>query len=160
MKSIFLILLTMALSAFYFEPQSSSGTKNSTEFNFFVDQFADLRILRYEVDDFELLNEKQKLLIYYLSQAAVCGRDIIYDQNGQYNLKIRRTLENIYKTYSGNRNSEEFKNFEVYLKRVWFSNGIYHHYSSDKLVPDFPKEYFNELVKHSDLKRFPGYKGH
>jgi dipeptidyl-peptidase-3 len=93
--------------------------------------------------------------VYYLSQAALCGRDIIFDQNYKYNLAVRKTLENIYGSYTGSKDSEDWKKFEIYLKRVWFSNGIHHHYASDKFIPDFSKEYFLELVKKSDLKGFP-----
>lgn len=132
-----------------------SEKENNPEFDFFVEQFADLRILRYDVPGFNELTPKQKEFIYYLSEAALCGRDILYDQNGKYNLRVRRTLENIHTSYKGDRNSEEFKNFVVYLKRVWFSNGIYHHYSSDKLVPGFSREYFNTLVENSDKSKFP-----
>jgi dipeptidyl-peptidase III len=124
-------------------------------FNYVLAQFADLRILRYQVSGFEQLSLPQKELIYYLSQAAICGRDILWDQNGKYNLAIRKTLENIYETYSGDRQSDEFKKFEVYLKRVWFSNGIYHHYASDKIIPDFTKEYFAELISKSKKEGFP-----
>ena len=124
-------------------------------FNYSLEQFADLRILRYQVTGFDQLSLQQKKLIYYLSQAAVCGRDILWDQNGKYNLIIRKTLENIYETYTGNRESEEYKEFNVYLKRVWFSNGIYHHYSTDKIMPDFSKEYFAELISKSKMEGFP-----
>lgn len=125
------------------------------DFKYLVEQFADLKIMRYQVTGFDSLTLKQKELIYYLSQAAVCGRDILFDQNGKYNLAIRRTLENIYTTYSGDKSSESWKKFEVYLKRVWFSNGIYHHYASDKILPGFTREYFAELVKNSKQDGFP-----
>jgi len=137
-----------------------SSVKNGTDvsgddFKYLVEQFADLKIMRYQVTGFDSLTLKQKELIYYLSQAAVCGRDILFDQNGKYNLAIRRTLENIYTTYSGDKSSESWKKFEVYLKRVWFSNGIYHHYASDKILPGFTREYFAELVKNSKQDGFP-----
>jgi dipeptidyl-peptidase III len=124
-------------------------------FNFELEKFADLRILRYQVPGFEDLSLQQKKLIYYLSQAAICGRDILWDQNGKYNLSIRNTIENIYKTYAGNRQTDDFSKFLVYLKRIEFSNGIYHHYSSDKIIPEFSKEYFNELITKSESKGFP-----
>jgi dipeptidyl-peptidase III len=138
----------------------TTGTKNEspaspTDFKFLVEQFADLKIMRYQVPGFENLSLNQKELVYYLSQAAVCGRDIIFDQNGKYNLAIRRSLENIYSTYSGDKGSEDWKKFTVYLKRVWFSNGIYHHYGSEKFLPAFSREYFNELVSKSDASKFP-----
>lgn len=124
-------------------------------FSYKVEQFADLRIMRYRVPGFEELSLKQKELVYYLSQAANCGRDILFDQNGKYNLTIRRTLENIYETYSGDRTSEAYKQFEIYLKRVWFSNGIYHHYASDKIMPGFDAAQFSELVSKSEASKFP-----
>ena len=98
-----------------------------TDFEFVVEQFADLKVMRYQVPGFEDLSLGQKELIYYLSQAALCGRDIIYDQNGKYNLAIRRTLEAVYGSYQGDRDAEDFGRFLTYTKRVWFSNGIYHH---------------------------------
>lgn len=128
-------------------------------FSYKVEQFADLRIMRYRVPGFEELSLKQKELVYYLSQAANCGRDILFDQNGKYNLTIRRTLENIYETYSGDRTSEAYKQFEIYLKRVWFSNGIYHHYASDKIMPGFDAAQFSELVSKSEATKFPVAKG-
>jgi len=112
-----------------------------------VDKFADIEILRYRVPDFESLSLKQKELIYYLNQAALEGRDILYDQNNKYNLCIRRTLEAVYVNYKGDRNSEDFQNLTTYLKRVWMGNGIHHHYSEDKFVPEFSEEFFAEAVK-------------
>ncbi len=129
------------------------------DFKFFSEQFADLKILRYQVPEFDSLNLNQKKLIYFLSKAAIAGRDIIYDQNGKYNLAIRRTLENIVDTYKGERSSQEFSKFMVYTKRVWFSNGIYHHYGSEKFLPEFSREYFVELVKNSEESRLPLIKG-
>ncbi len=124
-------------------------------FNYFVEQFADIRILRFQVPEFEFLKLNQKLLVYYLSKAALCGRDIIFDQNGKYNLKIKQILEVICETYSGDRNTHEFESFIVYLKRIWFSNGIYHHYSSDKIIPGFSSDYFLQLVENSDNNKLP-----
>mgnify|MGYP001291742243 FL=1 len=109
----------------------------SESFNYIVEQFADLQLLRYRVAGFEKLSLKQKKLIYFLSQAALEGRDILFDQNGKYNLQIRKLLEAVYVSYSGDRNSSDFQGLEVYLKRVWFSSGIYHHYACDKFVPAF-----------------------
>lgn len=115
----------------------------------FVEKFADLKILRYAVPGFEALDLNKKLYIYYLSEAALCGRDILWDQNNRYNLSIRAVLETILKTFKGKRDTESFKSFEVYLKRVWFSNGIHHHYSTEKLPPGFSENYFEELVENS-----------
>jgi dipeptidyl-peptidase-3 len=120
----------------------------------FAEKFADLKILRYDVPGFDLLELNKKLYIYYLSQAALCGRDILWDQNNRYNLSIRAVLETIWKTYSGIRETKSFKSFEIYLKRVWFSNGIHHHYSTEKLPAGFPETYFTELVAESDWSAF------
>jgi len=120
--------------------------KKVDDFKWEVDEFADLRVLKYKIPGFEKLSLRQKKLVYYLTQAGYEGRDISYDQNYRYNLTIRKALENIYQNYSGDKNSKNWKNFEVYLKRIWFSNGIHHHYSNDKIMPDFPKEYFISLL--------------
>lgn len=124
-------------------------------FEYQTEQFADLRILRYQVPGFDQLSLQQKTLLYYLSEAALCGRDIMYDQNYKYNLSVRKTVENIINTYTGDKNAPEFGSFMEYAKRIWFSNGIHHHYSSDKIIPEFTNEFFNSLVKASDQKNFP-----
>ena len=111
-------------------------------FNYTVDKFYDLEILRYQVPEFDSLTLQQKTLVYHLTEAALQGRDILYDQNGRYNLRIRRALEALYTQYKGDKKSEEFLNFEKYLKRVWFANGIHHHYASDKFQPEFTQEWF------------------
>lgn len=139
-------------------PKSAETTEN-TEFIYEVDGFADLQILRYQVPEFESLSLPQKELIYYLSQAAIEGRDILFDQNGKYNLAIRRTLEAIYENYKGDKNSNDYKEFEVYLKRVWFSNGIHHHYGEDKFLPGFSKEFFVEQVKALPTDKAPVKEG-
>ena len=120
-----------------------------------VDRFADLRVLRYQVPGFDSLTLQQKKLIYYLSEAALCGRDILYDQNSKDGLAVRKMLEGIYAGYPGDRTTEEFRRFEVYLKRVWFSNGIYHHYSSDKFVPGFSQTSFADYVQATPAEFFP-----
>ena len=125
------------------------------EFPWQIDQFADLRILRYQVPGFEALSPAQKELIYYLSEAATCGRDIIFDENYKYNLKIRRTLDAIVQGYKGDRTDPRWAEFMIYAKRVWFSNGIHHHYSNDKFVPWFDVDYFAALVKGSQGVSFP-----
>src|SRR5690606_3335068 len=124
-------------------------------FEYIADQFADLRILRYQVPGFEQLDPQQKELLYYLYEAALAGRDIIYDQNFKHNLRIRRTLDAIVANYKGDRNSEEFQKFMTYTKRVWFSNGIHHHYSTTKFLPEFSQAYFAELVKNSPAAEWP-----
>ena len=136
-----------------------SGSKTTTaeadKFDYTVEQFADLQILRYRVPGFENLSLQQKELVYYLTEAALQGRDILFDQNGKYNLRIRRTLEAIYTGYKGDKNTPDFKAMEVYLKRVWFSNGIHHHYGSEKFVPGFVPEFFKEAMLSVDASTLP-----
>src|ERR1700741_1284692 len=129
--------------------------KFDTGFVFLTDQFADLRILRYRVQGFDQLPLEQKQLLYYLSQAALAGRDIIWDQNCKYNLTVRKPIENIVNTYNGDKKSKDNDKFMIYAKRVWFSNGIHHHYSSDKILPGFTPAYFSDLVMHSNVTLFP-----
>ena len=124
-------------------------------FEYQVEQFADLQILRYRVPGFEKLSLRQKQLIYYLSQAALEGRDILYHQNGKYNLPVRRLLEAVYVAYKGPRDTDEFRAFEVYLKRVWFANGIHPHYSCDKFVPGFTPDYLRSLVESLPADALP-----
>ena len=126
---------------------TDAKTAQNNPFEYVVEQFADIKVLRYQIPGWENLTLKEQKLVYYLAQAGYSGRDIIYDQHYKYNLKIRKALENIYQNYKGNRNSEDWKNFEIYLKRVWFANGIHHHYSNDKIKPDFSKDYFTTLMK-------------
>ena len=136
-----------------------SGSKTTTaeadKFDYTVEQFADLQILRYRVPGFEDLSLKQKELVYYLTEAALQGRDILFDQNGKYNLTIRRMLEAVYTGYKGDKNTPDFKAMEVYLKRVWFSNGIHHHYGSEKFVPGFTPEFFRQAVQSVDAATLP-----
>ena len=140
-----------------------SGSKTTTaeadKFDYTVEQFADLQILRYRVPGFENLSLQQKELVYYLTEAALQGRDILFDQNGKYNLRIRRTLEAVYTGYKGDKNTPDFKAMEVYLKRVWFSNGIHHHYGSEKFVPGFAPEFFKEAVLSVDASTLPVAEG-
>lgn len=125
------------------------------DFNYIVEEFGDTQILRYMVDGFDALTLKQKKYIYYLSEAALEGRDILFDQNGRYNLLIRRSMEAIYVNYKKDRQDKYFLSFEKYLKRVWFANGIYHHYSSDKFAPEFSEEYFTTLINSIDSRYLP-----
>ena len=120
-------------------------------FNYTVDKFYDLEILRYQVPGFDELTLQQKTLAYYLSEAALQGRDILYDQNGRYNLRIRRALEALYLNYKGDKQSDDFLLFEKYLKRVWFSNGIHHHYSEDKLLPEFTEAWYRQACAEAGL---------
>ena len=124
-------------------------------FNYTVEQFADLQLLRFKVHGFEELPLKQKELVYYLSEAALQGRDILFDQNGKYNLIIRKMLEVVYTDYQGDRTDANFKGFETYLKRVWFSNGIHHHYAADKFVPGFTPEFFKSALESVDASKLP-----
>ena len=126
--------------------------KSEDSFEFKVDQFADLSILRYQIPGWDVLTLKEKELVYYLTQAGLAGRDIIWDQKYRHNLEIRSALENIYRNFSGNKKSNDWLEFEVYLKRIWFSNGIHHHYSNDKIMPSFSKEYLDELMTSTNTK--------
>lgn len=130
-------------------------TAEAEKFDYTVEQFADLQILRYRVPGFEDLSLKQKELVYYLTEAALQGRDILFDQNGKYNLTIRRMLEAVYTGHKGDKNTPDFKAMEVYLKRVWFSNGIHHHYGSEKFVPGFTPEFFRQAVQSVDAATLP-----
>ncbi|MCD7902064.1 MAG: dipeptidyl peptidase 3 [Bacteroides sp.] len=147
MRKYIAMVITTALAVSSCDGTKTSG-KSTDNFDYTVEQFADLQILRYQVPGFDQLSLKQKELIYYLSEAALYGRDILFDQNGKYNLLIRRTLEAVYENYQGNRNSTDFTNFEIYLKRVWFANGVHHHYGMEKFIPGFSEEFFrNEINK-------------
>ena len=130
-------------------------TAEAEKIDYTVEQFADLQILRYRVPGFEDLSLKQKELVYYLTEAALQDRDILFDQNGKYNLTIRRMLEAVYTGYKGDKNTPDFKAMEVYLKRVWFSNGIHHHYGSEKFVPGFTPEFFRQAVQSVDAATLP-----
>ena len=145
MKKSFLAA-AMAAMALVSVSCSSEKKTETAEFNYKVDRFADIEILRYKVTDFENLTPKQKELVYYLTEAALYGRDILTDQNGKYNLAIRTTLEEIYKNFNGDKESADYKGFVEYLKQVWFANGIHHHYSTDKFVPKFSQDFFKAEV--------------
>ena len=147
------IKLTAGLAAVVLtsiQPAMSKDTPKSTAkpFEYVVDRFADIEVLRYKVPEFETLDLNKKLLIYYLTEAALYGRDILWDQNCEVNLPIRVALENIYKNYQGDRDTKDFKAFETYLKQVWFGNGLHHHYSTDKFQPGFSPEWFMDAVRN------------
>lgn len=129
---------------------TQQGSQPTSDFEYSNERFADLQMLRYRVDGFEDLTLKQKTFIYYLQEAALYGRDILFDQNGKYNLRIRKMLEDVYVGYQGDREDKDFKAFETYLKRVWFSNGIHHHYASEKFTPEFSKEWLLAQTECSD----------
>ena len=126
-------------------------------FSFSDECFSDIQILRYRLNGFHELTLKQKQLVYYLSEATLCGRDITFDQFGRYNLRIRKLLEAIYLHYQGDRNCKDFLDLEIYLKRVWFSNGIYHHYGCEKFTPAFSEEYLREVIGTLDVSVLPLY---
>ncbi|WP_300503848.1 dihydrofolate reductase [uncultured Duncaniella sp.] len=125
---------------------SKATDVQSDDFDYTVDRFADIEVLRYKVPDFEKLTPQQRILIYYLTEAAITGRDMLWDQNGKYNLAIRDLIENTYKAYDGDRENKDFKGLETYLKQIEFANGIHHHYSMDKFAPAFSREFLAELV--------------
>lgn len=160
MKKILLIILSVAAFQLYGQQpeqilttgKAESETIQEDGFEWQTEQFADLGILRYTIPGWEKLSGNQKALVYYLTQAGYSGRDIIYDQNYRHNLEIRKALENIVINYKGSRTGNDWNNFLVYTKRVWFSNGIHHHYSMDKIMPEFPKDYFKTLVKETNTK--------
>ncbi len=157
-KTLIVLIMTMLLFSCQ-NGEKNVAEKKAVPFKYQVDQFADLKIMRYQVPGFDALTLQQKKLLYYLSQATLAGRDIIWDQNYKYNLAIRKTLEEIYKNYNGDKTSEDWKSFMVYLKRVWFSNGIHHHYSMDKIMPTFPETYFTNLFDNSPGSEFPLMQG-
>ena len=138
---------------------TSFMTSAKEKFNYNVDRFADIAVLRYQVPGFEDLSLRQKELVYYLNEAALQGRDILFDQNGKYNLTIRTTLEKIYTNFSGDKSSKDFKGLEKYLKLVWFANGIHHHYSMDKFTPEFSQSFFDAQVKKLGKHSLPLEKG-
>lgn len=160
-KTIIMTIIAMTLLASCKQKGKEEVVEiqETEDFKFLVEQFADLRVLRYQVSGFEELSLQQKELVYYLSEAALCGRDIFFDQNYKYNLLIRNTLDNIVENYTGDKTSKDYENFLIYAKRVWFSNGIHHHYSSEKFFPEITQEYFAELVKNSKDAQFPLMEG-
>lgn len=140
------------------------GDRNTADqtaegFQWQIDRFDDINVLRYQVPDFDSLTPRQKQFIYYLSQAAISGRDILFDQNCKYNLPVRRTLEAIYTTYDGDKNSADWQAFEKYLKKVWFANGVHHHYSGDKFKPEFSAEYFDSLLVSTPAEKLGDIRG-
>lgn len=134
------------------EQSDTSAAVENEEFQYLAEQFADLKLIRYRVPGFDQLSKEQKMLAYYLYEVSLAGRDIIWDQNYRHNLSIRNALENIVKNYQGDKESEDWKNFMVYTKRVWFANGIHHHYSMSKFNPDFSREYFETLMKDAGVE--------
>jgi dipeptidyl-peptidase III len=152
---LFILLLMIMSAVSSCKNQKKQTSEVESDFKYFVDQFDDMRVLKYQVPGFELLSLQQKKLIYYLSEAALSGRDILWAQNFKYNLKIRKTFEAIIVSYKGDRESADYKAFLVYAKRVFFANGIHHHYSNDKLKPGFPDTFLSDLVMGSDPALLP-----
>lgn len=154
-KKLLLLVITSIFVLIGCENKEDKMKTIEDDFRYQTEKFADVAILRYKVPGFEELTLKQKELVYYLYEAALAGRDIFYDQNYKHNLLIRKTLSAIVSSYRGDKNSEDYKKFLVYAKRVWFSNGIHHHYANNKFKPDFSVDYFTELLKSSDSKLLP-----
>lgn len=140
------------------ETEITAMEQHTDSFKWEADRFGDMRILRYQVPEFETLSLQQKKLTYYLSQAGLCGRDILYDQNHKDNLLLRRTLESIYKNYEGDKETEDYKNFVTYLKLIWFANGAHHHYSTDKFTPEFSQSFFEEQINTIAEDKLPAKK--
>ena len=140
--SIYILLIITVFSC-------TNKTESGSEFNFFAEQFEDIKVLRYQIPGFDQLSLQQKKLVYFLTEAGLAGRDIMYDQNYRHNLSIRRALEKVYINYKGNRDTEDWNNFETYLKRIWFANGIHHHYSNDKFDPNFSSDYLSRLLSET-----------
>jgi dipeptidyl-peptidase-3 len=152
------VFMTLAVSTIcnaQVEKTIDVNKKDNTAFEYFVEQFSDIKVLRYQIPGWENLTLKEQKLVYYLTQAGTSGRDIMWDQNYRYNLKIRKALEHIYQGYEGDKSTEDWANFETYLKRVWFSNGIHHHYSNQKIQPDFSAAYFAFLMKETETELAP-----
>ncbi len=161
------IILTLPIALALFMNSCSNSTKTTTAgpgndsatvvYKLYTDEnrFADIELLRYDVPSFTKLSLQQKMLVYYLSEAALCGRDINYDQNNKYNLRVRKTLEELYTNFEGDKNTDDFKRFEVYLKRIWSSNGIHHHYGENKLNPEFSSNYLLKVMQQSPKAKLP-----
>src|SRR5258706_5238303 len=138
---------------------SAEGDRYDTSFVVEAESFADLQVLRYQVPGFAGLSLQQKQLAYYLYEAALCGRDIIYDQKSKYGILLRKTLDNAYGTYKGDTSSVDWKNFTEYCGRVWFSNGNHHHYGNEKFIPACSFDYFSSVIKNSDTSSLPRESG-
>lgn len=151
--------LLACLTSLTTDVKAQKNNEKETQFKYVIDEFADIKVMRYQIPGWEDLTLKQQEYLYYLSEAAKCGRDILWDQNYKYNLTVRRTLENILSSFKDKREGKEWAEFEVYAKRVFFSNGIHHHYSEDKIMPTFSKDYFKSLIKASSPNAFPTNKG-
>lgn len=154
-KSAILLLLAWVSVACQDSKQDVETNSTTSPFDYTADKFADIKILRYQVPGFDSLSLQNKKLAYYLYEAALSGRDIIYDQNYKHNLRIRKTLDGIFNSYTGEKTGEEWEQFVIYTKRVWFSNGIHHHYATTKLIPGFSETYFSQLVENTAEEQLP-----
>src|SRR5574344_2537387 len=154
-KTIFTAMTAMLLVGCCGNKKQALSTPEIEDFNYTVEQFADLQILRYRVPGIEQLSLQQQEMLYYLTEAALQGRDILYDQNGKYNLTIRQLLEAVYTDVQQDTASADFKALETYLKRAWVSNGIHHHYAGDKFVPEFSQAFFEKSVKQLPAEQLP-----
>ncbi len=150
-----IVIMSIAASCMSCGGQKTVENPGGDKFKYLTEQFGDSKILRYQVPGFETLDLKQKKLIYYLSQAALCGRDITYDQNCSYNLLVRKTCEAVYAGFKGDRSSADFISFTLYLKEFWFNNGLHHHYSTDKTRPEFSQDFFISALKAEGAERLP-----
>jgi dipeptidyl-peptidase-3 len=146
-RSLFLASFLLLLAVSACKPKETAETQSAESFEWVVDRFADIQVLRYQINGWDKLSLQQKKLVYYLTQAGLAGRDIMYAMNYRHNLEIRHALERIVGGYSGDRETDDWKKFLTYAKRVWFANGIHHHYSNDKFIPDFSQEYFASLLQ-------------
>jgi dipeptidyl-peptidase-3 len=156
LKPVIILIMAIAfLNSCRNSKQTETEQAPKDDFKYFVEQFDDIRVLKYKLPDFDKLTLQQKEYIYYLGQAALAGRDIIWDQNFKYNLLVRKTVESIIRNYQGDKENQDYKSFIKYAKKIFFANGIHHHYSSDKFIPEYPKEYFAELVKSTPSDSLP-----
>lgn len=155
MKQKLLTMMLTATTALGFGPSEAQAQTTPDAFKYTDEQFADIQMLRYKVEGFEKLTLKEKTFIYYLQEAALQGRDILFDQNGRYNLRIRRMLESVYTDWPGDRNSRFFKELTVYLKRVWFSSGIHHHYGCEKFEPGFTADELRAALQQLPADKLP-----
>ncbi|HEX2968975.1 MAG TPA: dihydrofolate reductase [Bacteroidales bacterium] len=153
-KQVIILIMILPVMSSCRNNGKQAETEND-DFKYFVEQFDDIRVLKYKLPAFDELTLEQKEYIYYLSQAALAGRDIFWDQNFRYNLLIRKTLEGIIGSYSGDKETDSYKSFIKYAKKVFFANGIHHHYSSDKFIPEFSEDFFTELILKSDPGKLP-----
>jgi len=154
MKLKYTAVIAMAFSLLFScteaKKEAQEVKKETTEFDYNVEQFSDIKVLRYQIPGFEALDLRQKKLVYFLTQAGYEGREIIYDQNYRHNLTIKRALENVYTTFKGDKTTADWKNFEIFLKKIWFANGIHHHYSNAKFVPAFSSDYLTAILKETN----------